>query len=149
MSVKCAEDPFKILLLPKASLIMGTFLDLQHTHPGISYWSPPPPPPPLDGALGPGVGGYEVVGAIWRLGCRVNCFIWPSGVITTRPLYGFNIGGYSVPGVASSWMKRGFLVRYWISEVSFVNRLGFQLFKSPHYKQLIQEHFWNGHSLIW
>ena len=36
---------FFLFLLPEMSFIMGTFSDLRHTHPGISYWSCPPPPP--------------------------------------------------------------------------------------------------------
>ena len=31
--------------LPKASFIMGTFSDPQHTHPGIFILKSPPPPP--------------------------------------------------------------------------------------------------------
>ena len=43
MGEKYAEDPFNmgIIFLPEMSFIIGTFSDLQHTHPGISYWSRP------------------------------------------------------------------------------------------------------------
>ena len=44
MGMKCAEDPFNmgVFFLPKASFMLGTFSDPQHTYLGIFILESPP-----------------------------------------------------------------------------------------------------------